>query len=515
VSNVIDSVMGTWNYSYDTLNRLTGATGPSGTPYAGVSLGWTYDPFGNRAGETVTGTSSSPLPNPTAATYPTSGTLTNQLITATQDPAGFSYDYDGNVKSDGNINYLYDANGHICAGDLVPHPTSMMQYIYDAEGNRVAKGTISSPSPSCDSTTDGFTLTASYVVGLGGEQVSVLNGSSQWQYSNVYMGGQLLATQLAGDTVFALNDWLGTKRAVVGTSGCGSAFMSFPFGDALTAPIALNGLTACSDPSDQHFTGKERDAESGLDYFGARYYASTVGRWLSPDWSAQEDPVPYAKLDNPQTLNLYEYVGNNPLTSVDRDGHDWIERLLEESQGMVENAGFQAGMNREQQAQQNVDSGLRNRAGQPINLPAPDADHSHTLVVSMVAGQDGNAAGHVVVQIDGGAQVGFGPVTNMTNSQLLQNASVPGQVEARAPGAATLDSVTIYLTAAEASAGMGVISSRTANPGNYQVDGRSCVDFGESVVRATGASAPHDLLPRSLILDIRMQQVLSHSVQGP
>jgi len=67
---------------------------------------------GNRAGETVTGTSSGPLPNPTAATYPTSGTLTNQLITATQDPAGFSYDYDGNVKSDGNINYLYDANGH-------------------------------------------------------------------------------------------------------------------------------------------------------------------------------------------------------------------------------------------------------------------------------------------------------------------------------------------------------------------------------------------------------------------
>jgi RHS repeat-associated protein len=57
------------------------------------------------------------------------------------------------------------------------------------------------------------------------------------------------------------------------------------------------------------FTGKERDSESGLDYFGARYYASTAGRWLSPDWSAQAQPVPYAKLADPQTLNLYAYVG--------------------------------------------------------------------------------------------------------------------------------------------------------------------------------------------------------------
>jgi RHS repeat-associated protein len=62
------------------------------------------------------------------------------------------------------------------------------------------------------------------------------------------------------------------------------------------------------------FTGKERDAESGLDYFGARYYASNMGRWMSPDWSAQEEPVPYAKLGNPQTLNLYSYVQNNPLS---------------------------------------------------------------------------------------------------------------------------------------------------------------------------------------------------------
>jgi RHS repeat-associated protein len=46
--------------------------------------------------------------------------------------------------------------------------------------------------------------------------------------------------------------------------------------------------------TDNHykFTGKERDAESGLDYFGARYYASSMGRFMSPDWSAKEEPVP-------------------------------------------------------------------------------------------------------------------------------------------------------------------------------------------------------------------------------
>jgi RHS repeat-associated protein len=69
------------------------------------------------------------------------------------------------------------------------------------------------------------------------------------------------------------------------------------------------------------FTGKERDQESGNDYFGARYYASTMGRFLSPDWSARMEPVPYAKLDNPQSLNLYAYVGNNPLSRTDPDGH--------------------------------------------------------------------------------------------------------------------------------------------------------------------------------------------------
>ena len=61
--------------------------------------------------------------------------------------------------------------------------------------------------------------------------------------------------------------------------------------------------------------------ETGLDYFGARYLSSAQGRWTSPDWSDKPEPVPYADLSDPQTLNLYGYVRNNPLGLADADGH--------------------------------------------------------------------------------------------------------------------------------------------------------------------------------------------------
>ncbi len=53
-----------------------------------------------------------------------------------------------------------------------------------------------------------------------------------------------------------------------------------------------------------------------------------MGRFLmSPDWSAKEEPVPYALLNDPQCLNLYSYVRNNPLSRIDADGHCWPQWL--------------------------------------------------------------------------------------------------------------------------------------------------------------------------------------------
>jgi RHS repeat-associated protein len=74
-------------------------------------------------------------------------------------------------------------------------------------------------------------------------------------------------------------------------------------------------------PLNYKFTGKERDAESGLDEFGARYYGSSLGRFMQPDWAAAPTAVPYAHYGNPQSLNLYAYVENNPTTTGDPDGH--------------------------------------------------------------------------------------------------------------------------------------------------------------------------------------------------
>jgi RHS repeat-associated protein len=112
-----------------------------------------------------------------------------------------------------------------------------------------------------------------------------------------------------------------------------------PFGEEI--PVGVNGRTgpcyetlgsgglsptgpeypAAADVAAQKFTGKERDAETGLDYFDARYFSSAQGRFTSPDWSGVPQPVPYANLGDPQTLDLYAYVRNNPLGQADADGH--------------------------------------------------------------------------------------------------------------------------------------------------------------------------------------------------
>ena len=69
-------------------------------------------------------------------------------------------------------------------------------------------------------------------------------------------------------------------------------------------------------------TGQERDAESGLDYFGARYVSSAQGRFTSPD--ASNLGVDFYL---PQTWNRYAYVGNNPFRYVDQNGLWWTEDL--------------------------------------------------------------------------------------------------------------------------------------------------------------------------------------------
>jgi RHS repeat-associated protein len=80
------------------------------------------------------------------------------------------------------------------------------------------------------------------------------------------------------------------------------------------APIFIAKLQSRS-------TGKERDTETGLDYFGARYYGSNMGRFTSPD----PKNLALRHLLDPQKLNKYSYVLNNPLASFDPDGQEEVK----------------------------------------------------------------------------------------------------------------------------------------------------------------------------------------------
>jgi RHS repeat-associated protein len=106
-------------------------------------------------------------------------------------------------------------------------------------------------------------------------------------------------------------DAVGSVRAVTDQSGnVVRRHDYFPFGDG---PVEV---TAGAEPL--RFTGKERDAETGLDYFGARYYAQHSGRLTTVDPVLNTE----AALIDPQRWNRYSYALNNPTAYVDQDGRD-------------------------------------------------------------------------------------------------------------------------------------------------------------------------------------------------
>jgi RHS repeat-associated protein len=329
-----NGIMGTWSFTYDSLNRLATANAAANAPapYAGNYGCWSYDSFGNRLSQSMSTTAcgSSPPPLMSWANYTVDGTPNTpnngkNQITGTANGL-YQYDASGDVINDGLNQYLYDAEGRICAVASTPMPsmTAMTGYLYDADGTRVAKGSISVWS--CDPTVNGFQTTSDYILGPKGEQVTEMgvggaasSNSSDgtttsglaWQHTNVYAGSSLIATYDNDGLHFYFNDPLGTRRAQTDSAGVlEQTCSSLPFGDALNC--SGGNLTA---PTEHHFTGKERDTESGNDYFGARYYSSAMGRFMSPD-----DFWKDTNLADPQSLNKYAYARNNPLRYIDPTG---------------------------------------------------------------------------------------------------------------------------------------------------------------------------------------------------
>ena len=278
-----DNVNGNWTYTYDDMNRLV-TSGKSTQAFSYV-----YDRFGNRWQQNVTvGTG----PNPSYS-FDANNRITGAPAGCTSANA-YCYDAAGNMMNDGSHSYIYDAENRIVSVDGGVTGT----YVYDAGGMRVRKTSSAG--------------TVNYIYDLSGHAVTELNTSGGWNRVEIYAAGRHVASYVGGNTLFAHSDWLGTERKrTTQTGAVNSSYTSLAFGDGLSS-VGSSPL---------HFTGQMRDAETGLDEFPARYYSSTQGRWLSPDWSPAPVAVPYADLHDPRTLNLYAYVGNDPTNHPDADGH--------------------------------------------------------------------------------------------------------------------------------------------------------------------------------------------------
>jgi RHS repeat-associated protein len=263
----------TQNFTYDALNRIAEAwtSGPN------WGEGFTIDPWGNL-------TNRNPIPGK------------NNYESLSAAPAdhnrlsGFGYDAAGNMISNGSASYTYDAESRLLTAGGVT-------YTYDGDGNRVKKsnGTL--------------------YWGAGPLAESDLTASSTSWKEYVFFGGARVARRDASNSSvhYFFSNHLGSTSVI--TNNTGASFEEdvdyFPYG----------GLASGTSSDHYLFNGKERDSESGLDNFGARFDASSLGRFMIPDWAEKPTDVPYAHFGNPQSLNLYSYVQNNPTTFTDPDGH--------------------------------------------------------------------------------------------------------------------------------------------------------------------------------------------------
>src|SRR5579884_1856805 len=150
-------------------------------------------------------------------------------------------------------------------------------------------------------------------------------GPTCWARGYVYFNGQRIAEYANSTTYFAHNDHLGSPRLFTDVTAAYTTdcYDFLPFGERNlpTSPCSSPSPPAPPPVNTSHlFTGKERDSESGLDNFEARYFGSSLGRFMSAD---PENLSGLINQDDPQAWNGYAYVRNNPLVYTDPSGANY------------------------------------------------------------------------------------------------------------------------------------------------------------------------------------------------
>jgi RHS repeat-associated protein len=260
--------------NYDGINRLTAASEASGW-----SQTYGYDNFGNRA--VLTGVVNS-YATPTAI---------SQYANNRWNGNGTGYDSAGNQTALPYRTFTYDAENRLVASTQ-PN-TAAISYSYDGDGRRAMKN-------------------------VGGA-ITIYVYDAQGQLAAEY------GAATDSGTNYLTGDHLGSTRLVTDANGViKKCYDYFPFGEDIAS--GTGGRTSCfgngaypstPDVLADKFTGKERDAETGLDYFGARYFSGPEGRFTSPD-----KPFAGQNPSNPQSWNLYSYGLNSPLRYIDPTGRD-------------------------------------------------------------------------------------------------------------------------------------------------------------------------------------------------
>lgn len=288
---------GPYEYSYDALYRLTGAISPSSAEEA-----YAYDRVGNRL--TAAGVEGEWQYGPN-----------NELLG--YGDTVFSYDQNGNTLAqveDGRaIEYAYDIKNELIeVGPQTPSAgDEKVTFSYDYQGRRIQKTVMSWSGEDWNQASD------TYFFYDGWNLVQEVDGSGQPQKSYVWgldlsgtfegaggIGG-LLTMSDAQERYYYMHDYSGNVQGLVNATG-GSVAARYEY-ESFGIIAGLSGASA--DYNSFMFSTKYRDDETGLLYFGNRYYAPWVGRWLNRD--------PIKEMGG---LNLYEFVNSNPLSFIDPFG---------------------------------------------------------------------------------------------------------------------------------------------------------------------------------------------------